>query len=208
MKIPIIKNWHTPVSDLPDQSIGNVRLETVVYDGTYASYGLRGYDFYQAQEINIKQLVIDGEVWMVDDPPHQWAMEQHAQYFSGTVLCAGLGLGLIAHTLSENPRVDSVVLVEREQDVVSLIEPTLSEKCCVLHGDFYDFIEEYSENSTILGDYYNINGVFYDLFVGDGETLVLEAIMTYKNLCRWFPNIPIRIHGFNNQGLEKLVRSM
>ena len=42
-------------------------------------------------------------------------MEEHATFYQGRVLVAGLGLGLIVHTLHANPAVQQIVVIEREK---------------------------------------------------------------------------------------------
>ena len=191
--IPVLKTWHTPASDYPDAVVGKAEIKTAHYRGFYESYGLRGHPFYKALKIPIRVLTIGGEVWMVDDPPHWWAMEDHAQVFHGHVLVAGLGLGLIVHTLTANPNVERITVVEREQDVIDLISPHIPhDKLTIEHGDFWEWD----------GD--NVDGVFFDLFVGNGKDLMFDALRTYIHLAERFPR-PIRIHGFNNDSLDKIV---
>ena len=57
----------------------------------------------------------------------------------GHVLIAGLGLGMILHPILRNPRVSSVTVIEKYQDVVDLIRPTLpaSNKLSILVADIF-----------------------------------------------------------------------
>lgn len=77
------------------------------------------------------------------------------------------------------------MVVERERDVIDLVLPHLPhKKLQVVHADFWDFREQ-------------ADGVFYDLFVGNGRQLALEALRVFVRLAERYPR-PIRIHGFNN----------
>src|SRR5437660_7922122 len=114
-EIKTISEWHSPVSNYPDETVGTARLRTGYYTGnkTYNAWGQRGVKYYKVptgKKLPIKELQLKEEytnnygrklskwnTWMVDDPPHCWAMEDYAMsnYTKGKVLVAGLGLGLI-----------------------------------------------------------------------------------------------------------------
>lgn len=188
-----LTTWRTPATDYPDRTLGRARIKTTRYRGYYECYGLRGHRFFHARNIRVKRLLIGNRGWMVDDPPHWWAMEDHAQFYRGHVLCAGLGLGLIVHTLHANPKVERITVVEREKDVIDLVAPLLPQnKLVVQHGNFWD----YSGREP--------DGVFYDLFVGDGKALAGDAICCYSQLVQWFERATVRIHGFNNKMLAEI----
>ncbi len=57
----------------------------------------------------------------------------------GNVLIAGLGLGMILHPILKKDTVRSVTVVEKYQDVVDLISPTLprSDKLAVITADIF-----------------------------------------------------------------------
>lgn len=188
-----LSTWKTPASSYPDSQVGRAQIKSVPCKrGCYEAYGLRGVRVYRAaRPLPIQTLTIDGETWMVDDPPHWWAMEDHAKFYHGRVLVAGLGLGLIVHTLTQNHRVEKIVVVEREHDVIDLVLPHLPQgKLEVVHGDFWEYKEP-------------ADGVFYDLFVGDGRQLAMEALHVFVQLAQEYPR-PIRIHGFNNDYFDKM----
>jgi hypothetical protein len=188
-----LTSWRTPATDYPDAELGNVRIETVKYRrGYYRCYGLREHQVYRvAKPITIRGLTIDGKTWMVDDPPHWWAMEEHAQFYRGHVLVAGLGLGLIVHTLAANPNVSKITVVEREKDVIDLVSPYIP-AVEIEYGDFWEW------------DGPTPDGVFFDLLVGNGRELVPDALRAYVQMFQWFPGATIRIHGFNNNWFRRL----
>jgi len=198
MEIKPITEWRTPVTALPNKVFGRAELTTDVYDiGFYDAYRTNGCDFWEAkQPVDIRFLKIGGEVWMVDDPPHWWAMQEHARRYSGKIVIAGLGLGLIVHALAENPAVQELLIYEREQDVIGLMEDTLpknGQRRTIICDDFW--------NHTGHAD-----GVFFDLFVGDGRALVTQMIRTKIVLAERYPFAnTIRIHGASNDYLDKMV---
>ena len=192
-----LTTWKTPATAYPEARVGKAEIKTLCYRGIYHAYGLCGHRFYQAKNLSIRSLAIEDETWMVDDPPHWWAMEDHARFYQGHVLVAGLGLGLIVHALTNNDQVERITVVERERDVIDLVRPHLpQEKLVIEHGDFWDWDWDGQ-----------VDGVFFDLFVGDGAALRFEALRTYIHLVQRFPR-PIRIHGFNNDYLDSLGRSI
>ncbi len=118
-------------------------------------------------------------------------MEEHAQFYRGHVLVAGLGLGLIVHALATNRSVTRITVVEREQDVIDLVAP-LVPPVEIVHGDFWEW------------DGPTPDGVFFDLFVGNGRELVPDALRAYVQMFQWFSGATIRIHGFNNAWFSRL----
>ena len=97
-----LTTWKTPATAYPEARVGKAEIKTLRYRGIYHAYGLQGHRFFRAVNLPIRSLAIEGETWMVDDPPHWWAMEDHARFYQGHVLVAGLGLGLIVHTLHDS----------------------------------------------------------------------------------------------------------
>jgi len=186
-----LSSWHTPASSYPDSEVGEARIETFKYPpGIYRAYGLRGTYYRVAKTLPIRGLAIGDKTWMVDDPPHWWAMQDHAKHYHGRVLVAGLGLGLIVHTLHENPKVKEIIVVERDQDVIDLVSYHLPQrKLKIEHGDFWDWKGK-------------VDGVLFDLFTGDGLSLLPVAMRTYLELRKVYPLV--RIHGFKNDQFEKL----
>jgi hypothetical protein len=59
----------------------------------------------------------------------------------GDVLIAGLGLGMILHPMLQKPEVRSVTVIEKFQDVVDLISPTLpiDSRLTIFTADIFDW---------------------------------------------------------------------
>src|SRR5438874_1639209 len=158
-----MESWHCPASDYPRRRVRSARIANAWYPaGTYSAYKTQDVDFFRAtKRLRITTLKIDGKTWMVDDPPHWWAMLDHAETFEGHVLCAGLGLGLMIHTLTANPKVEKITVVERNQDVIDLTGPLVPhDKLEIICADWFEQSKE-----TIP----DVDGVLFDLFVGNGN---------------------------------------
>ena len=164
-------------------------------------YGVNDFSLVEAKKkFPVTTLKIANKTCMVDDPPHYLGMIEHSMAYHGHVLCAGLGLGLIVHALNCNPDVTRITVVEREQDVIDLVQPCLpQDKLTILHGDFWDLADWYT-----LAEESKPDGVFYDLFVGDGAALYPQAIPVWIQLSEQYPGTVRRIFGFPNDSLQQL----
>lgn len=192
MNVLRLTDWQTPATAYPNVAVGCARLGFTRYSkGVYDCYGVGGYQYFEClRPIKVKTLKIRRKVTMVDDAPHFLAMREHAACYHGHVVVAGLGLGLIVHALQDNPRVSRITVVEIEQDVIDMVGPLLKpDKLEIVHGDFRDWDSA-------------ADGIFYDLFVGNGYELRHDAWMVFLRLCTQFQQADtIRIHGFDNDAL-------
>lgn len=137
----IVKEWETPATRYPEGRCGEAEIKRTHYrkGGVYLMEGVGGYDFFCVERrIPITTLRIAGRQWMVDDPLHWEGMKKLAEKSSGSVLVGGLGLGLVAHALAENPKVKEIDVIERERDVIKLVGPHLPEKVRVHEGNVFD----------------------------------------------------------------------
>lgn len=126
---------------------------------------------------------------MVDDVAHWWSIQEHAALYEGHVLVAGLGLGLIVYALAANPKVKSITVIEREPDVIELVGHHLP-KCKIVCADW----DKYKPRKKF-------DGVFFDLFVGEGKELFPFAVVRMIELRERFPAATCRILGFPNETL-------
>lgn len=196
-----IDRWRTPASEYPRRSLGRARVKTAWYrPGHYECYGVNGFDYWRpTRRAYVTALEIDGKTWMVDDPPHWWAMQDHARHLRGRVLCAGLGLGLMVHALDAEEDVCEIVVVERDLDVVKLVVPQLPlGKLRVVHGDFLE---------TSPGKLGRVDSILFDLFVGHGPSFLASSFEVAANLIRvWGDHVTVRIHGMRNPEVETVGR--
>lgn len=86
------------------------------------------------------QLYVNNTMWMSDG-----ANEHHTNYYAckratGRVLIAGLGIGLILTKILAKPEVESVLVVEKYQDVIDLIGPHFAnKKLSIVCADIYEW---------------------------------------------------------------------
>ena len=195
----------TPATLYPRRNLGTAQISDMRYKkGIYEMYGVPvpddgqtvsgtawQYKYYCLMKpITVTALKIENKTVMVDDIPHYFGMVNHAKYYSGTVLVAGLGLGLIVHTLAQNPKVDRIVVVERSQDVIDLIGPLIpTQNLEIVHADWYEYNPDFRPD-----------GVFYDLFVGEGRQLIGAFLKEMITMRERFPSANVfRVHGFDMQ---------
>ncbi len=203
-KIIEIKKWKTPATDYPEIEYGSVRIRREPYTkGIYRNYGVRGYEYYIVDKpIDITSLEIKDDdssvwkTWMVDDPPHWWSMQDYATSSMGKVLVAGLGLGLVTGELLNNVDVDSITVVERNEDVIGLITPLLPEAINVefdiVNKDFYEFINDTDEKfDRIIIDLWVTGSLEETKRVFNDEVRPLSYYI--KKL---FPDASVVFHGF------------
>ena len=199
-KLCKLKAWSTPASLYPDGKVGKARLKTAHYTrGQYQCYGIKGFDFFQAvRPLPIKSLQVAGKTWMVDDPPHWWAMEEHATFYRGHVVVAGLGLGLIVHTLAACPDVERVTVVEVEPDVITLVQPHLPPSA-----------RSRSWPATFGSGKGSRTACSMTCSSATVSTLAAEALRTMLELRERFPRATtLRIHGFNNAKLCEMTEEI
>ena len=125
----------------------------------------------------------DGEVTLLfDDRQAMQAWERDLMFASGDLLCefgsdfleVGLGLGLSALRIAENPRVRRHVVVEKYKRVIDLFRdrhPSLPGTLEIVEADFFDYIHEVKPAS--------LDGIFFDPFLpaemGNDEKLWREV---------------------------------
>ena len=198
-----LDTWTTWASTLPEGPVGSARIRRTKYGrGYYHAYRFHGYEFFHARRslpITVLEQYNTGawEEWMVDDPPHWWAMQTYAEHAEGRVLVGGLGLGMLTKLLLDNPRVTQVVVVEHNPDVVALIQPHLptDPRLRIAIADFYDaaFTAAQDSYDHIIADLWVTNNEHETKRVLDTEVRPLAA-----RLQTHYPNAHLTFHGFGN----------
>jgi len=97
-------------------------------------------------------LWVNGELMMWDIPVERRAQKKLADQASGDVLVAGYGLGVVQEYLSANPKVNSIVTIEKFKEVVDEAEKAYGK----LYGeieiqDFFEF-ETNKKFDYVIGD--------------------------------------------------------
>lgn len=198
-----LRTWQTPATAYPIMEAGTWAIaREKCSTGYYHAYGTHPegvkerYEYFRAtRRLQITSLTEDGRTWMVDDPPHWWAMQAHARRLGVTganVVCAGLGLGLIVHALDATP-CKSITVVERSREVIEMIGPMVpARKLRIVHADW----NEWKPGRR------KVDAVLYDLLVGDGRELLPNAICATIDIIRRFGNVPRQVHGYPQKMLE------
>lgn len=116
-----------------------------------------------------------GRIWMTVTPNEIETMKEPVAAAFGRVLTFGLGLGYYAYMVSEKDNVDSVTIVEINEDVIQLFKQHIlpqfkqAEKIRIVHADAFEFARTH-----LTQDPYDY--VFTDLWhdVSDGMALYLQ----------------------------------
>lgn len=109
------------------------------------------------------RLTKGSECVMSDTPMKKRSNLKVCRKAHGRVLVAGLGIGMILLVMQENPNVDEIVVVEKYQEVIDMVQPQLSlnYKVKVIRGDIFDFEPEGKFNTIYLDIWSNYNSDIY-----------------------------------------------
>lgn len=108
------------------------------------------------------KLCKNGAVIMSDTQMEYHTNSEFIQSAHGHVLIAGLGIGLVTMAIQDNIRVKSIVIVEKEQEIIDLVFPHLPirKECSIVCGDIFNYIPTRKFNAI----YFDIwNDVNYDI---------------------------------------------
>ncbi|MBE6589969.1 MAG: hypothetical protein E7643_07300 [Ruminococcaceae bacterium] len=130
---------------------------------------------YFDEEFFFPAVLENGIEWMTVTPNEVETMKAPIKESHGRVVTLGLGLGYFAFHASEKCEVESVTVVERDKDVISLFKEYLlpqfpnREKITILETDAFEFMKK--EPGALSADY-----LFADLWhdASDGLDMYLE----------------------------------
>lgn len=141
---------------------------------------------------------------MSDTPMEKFTNQAFLNYAKGNILIAGLGIGMLPASLSEKEDVESITIVELNQEVIDLVEPLIrkyvknADKIRIIQADAYKYPSEHP-NETYDFVYLDI----WDTFPGGAEDLEMleEMIELYIPIC---PSCRVNTWGyeFAEAGLE------
>lgn len=157
----------SPIS-LPERKVGKFEIKHTQIEDEAIVIGLRqalmrGVRPVKAilpEPILIHELVeTDRGVWMTDLPEELFQIAEAIADFQpkGKVLVGGLGLGILAKTLTQQPGVEQVTVVEINKDVINLCATKDYE---VINADIFKFLS----STDRAFDYYML-----DTWTGTGE---------------------------------------
>jgi spermidine synthase len=78
-----------------------------------------------SEKETIAVLRVNGQMMMSDNLHERLSNLEVIDEARGNTLIAGLGLGMVLHPILKNDHVTSVTVIEKEQDVITLVQPTL-----------------------------------------------------------------------------------
>src|SRR5438034_2570364 len=95
------------------------------------------------EPIDFHILIGDGGGVMTSDKPDEIYIQYiafHNMY--GRVLVGGLGLGMAANMIAAMPDVSSVTVIEKEPDIIRLVEDNLDPKVNVIEADLFEHVKQ------------------------------------------------------------------
>jgi hypothetical protein len=132
-------------------------------------------DYICREPTIIHRLTEDGGVWMSDLPCELVQMHQElAKHATGNVIIGGLGLGVLANMVARNPKVKRVVVIERQPEVIQMIQPHLSSNVEVVRADIMDMA------SWIYSDKFDV--ALLDTWQGTGEWVWQTEVVPLRRM--------------------------
>lgn len=138
---------------------------------------------YFAEDFHFPAIHQDGVEWMSVKPNEVETMKAPIRAARGRVLTLGLGLGYYAFHAAQKPEVESVTVIERDAEAISLFREWIlpqfphGEKIHIVHADAFDYLEQQAPSQRF-------DTVFADLWhdPSDGLELYLRLKKLEKNL--------------------------
>jgi hypothetical protein len=105
--------------------------------------GVEAVSLNFGQPIDFHVLTGNGCGIMASDKPD----EIYVQYIAfhkmrGRVLVGGLGLGMAANMIAAMPEVGSVTVIEKEPDIIRLVDGNLDPKVAVVQADVFEYVNQ------------------------------------------------------------------
>ena len=155
-----IAEWKTPVSVIPEQTVGSFHIKKrQAKVGTTLSVNACGIDeviFVAPVSLTIlregiKEANDTESVWMSDTPMEYYmAWELGAKVCGSRVLVGGLGLGLLVHLIALRKDIKHITVVEQRQEIITMVSPYLPDSVDVICGDFLQMIQTLSSEEKLF----------------------------------------------------------
>ena len=102
------------------------------------------------------KLTRKGEVVMSDTPMEKETNEEFVKKAHGKVLIGGLGIGLIVLAIQDKTEVESITIVEKNKEVIELVEGQLpiNQKVHIVNADVFEY-KPILKYNTIYMDIWN-----------------------------------------------------
>lgn len=107
--------------------------------------GVESISLNFGEPVDFHVLTGDGCGVMASDKPDEIYIQYIAFHtMHGRVLVGGLGLGMAANMIAAMPQVSSVTVIEKEPDIIRLVEGTLDPKVSVIQADVFEYASQLS----------------------------------------------------------------
>jgi hypothetical protein len=123
----------------------------------------------------------DGGVWMTSLPIEQRQTDELVAEAHGRVLVGGLGIGYAVAALSGKKAVKTITVVEKEPDVIRLVEPWLQRNkkpVTVVHADLFDYLHDLPDDPHS----WQFDWALYDIWQGDNEYTFHHTVAPLRKL--------------------------
>ncbi|MBQ4585356.1 MAG: hypothetical protein IJA82_04030 [Clostridia bacterium] len=178
---PYYKNIKIPTKKLKNWSLGYQtyqKYEGFIYkdilvEDNYTEIPQIG--FFN-EEFSFPTVFENGVEWMAIKPNEIETMKHHIEKMEGDVAVFGLGMGYFAYMVSQKQEVNSITIVERDENVIQLFEENIlpqfpnKDKITIEKCDAFDFVEN-KQNSK------KYRHAFVDLWHDAGDGLPLYSKM-------------------------------
>ena len=138
---------------------------------------------YFTNKFSYLALTEKNNIWMSLNPNEIETMKPYIEKGKGNVLVLGLGMGYVSYMLARKEDVRSVLIVERDKDIInlfkSLIWPNFAhkEKIKIIEGDAIEYVKKNNQFDYIFAD------LWHD--PEDGLPLFVSLKRINKNIDCW-----------------------
>lgn len=131
----LIPNVDIPDGSLPDAEIARFTITEEDVMMANLRMAICGLAHRAIAPGSYTRLVAGGELQMTDTPVEKADHALPVARATGHCLVMGLGLGMVANAMALKPEVTKVTVIEINEDVITLVKPSLHEKVEVIHAD-------------------------------------------------------------------------
>jgi hypothetical protein len=117
-----------------------------------------------------------GATMMSDTWMEQRSNMEFCNQAKGDVLVAGLGIGMVLLAVQANPEVDRIVVVEKEQEVIDLVEPQLplNKKVIIVNDDIFEYHPQHKFDT-----------IYFDIWDGISADNLPDMRRLHRKASKW-----------------------
>lgn len=137
---------------------------------------------YFNKDYTFPALIYNNNIWMSITPHEISTMEEAIKQFEGNILIFGLGLGYIAYMASIKNKVNKIIIVEKDINIIDIFYKNIfpcfnnKNKINIINDDVYNFLNHSNLN--------NINYVYVDIYHDNNDGL--ECYLKLKSIEKYF----------------------